>query len=174
MGEMPAGGANSMNEIVFEVAQEADGGFTAEALGESIFTQADGWDELKANVKEAVQAFYFDSVAPASIRLHLTRDEVSRSHETPTRSERRSTGQASLQALGIPENPSGWQSHHPSNPAASASPHCSAGAHASQNRYSERDPIRCCRAQERSERFHSQGHLTGLLERRSLRAGSRF
>jgi len=30
-----------MNELVFEIAQEADGGFTAEALGESIFTQAD-------------------------------------------------------------------------------------------------------------------------------------
>jgi hypothetical protein len=65
-----------MNELVFEVAQEADGGFTAEALGESIFTQADSWEELKANVCEAVQAFYFDSVAPASIRLHLIRDEV--------------------------------------------------------------------------------------------------
>jgi predicted RNase H-like HicB family nuclease len=65
-----------MNELVFEIAQEADGGFTAEALGESIFTQADTWEELKANVKEAVQAFYFDSAAPASIRLHLVRDEV--------------------------------------------------------------------------------------------------
>jgi hypothetical protein len=65
-----------MNELVFEVAQEADGGYTAEALGESIFTQADSWEELKANVREAVQTFYFDSVAPASIRLHLIRDEV--------------------------------------------------------------------------------------------------
>jgi hypothetical protein len=65
-----------MNELIFEVAQEADGGFTAEALGESIFTQADTWQELRTNVKEAVQAFYFDSVAPASVRLHLTRDEV--------------------------------------------------------------------------------------------------
>jgi hypothetical protein len=65
-----------MNELIFEVAQEVDGGYTAEALGESIFTQADSWDELKANVREAVQAFYFDSVAPASIRLHLIRDEV--------------------------------------------------------------------------------------------------
>ena len=71
-----AGGSNSMNELVFEIAQEADGGYTAEALGESIFTQADSWDELKANVREAVQAFYFDSAAPASIRLHLIRDEV--------------------------------------------------------------------------------------------------
>jgi hypothetical protein len=65
-----------MNEIVFEVAQESDGGFTAEALGESIFTQAHTWDQLRANVKEAVQAFYFDSAPPASIRLRLVRDEV--------------------------------------------------------------------------------------------------
>ncbi len=70
------GGTNTMNELVFEVAQEADGGFTAEALSESIFTQADSWEELKANVREAVQAFYFDSAAPAFIRLHLIRDEV--------------------------------------------------------------------------------------------------
>jgi len=65
-----------MKEIVFEVAQEADGGFIAEAIGESIFTQAGSWDELKANVKEAVKAFYFDSAPPASIRLRLVRDEV--------------------------------------------------------------------------------------------------
>jgi hypothetical protein len=40
-----------MKEIVFEIVQEADGGFTAEAIGESIFTQADNWDELRANSK---------------------------------------------------------------------------------------------------------------------------
>jgi len=65
-----------MNENVFEVEQDADGGFTAEVLGESIFTQADNWDELRANVREVVQAFYFDSAAPASIRLRLVRDKV--------------------------------------------------------------------------------------------------
>jgi hypothetical protein len=65
-----------MNEIVFEVTEDAQGGFTAEAIGESIFTQADSWDQLKVNVKEAVQAFYFDSIPPHSIRLHLVRDEV--------------------------------------------------------------------------------------------------
>jgi hypothetical protein len=65
-----------MKELMFEVTQEADGGFVAEAIGESIFTQADNWDELRANVREAVQAFYFDSVPPASIRLRLVRDEV--------------------------------------------------------------------------------------------------
>ncbi|MGB7190323.1 MAG: hypothetical protein WBD10_09320 [Acidobacteriaceae bacterium] len=64
-----------MNEIVFEVAEDADGGFTAKAIGESIFTQADNRDELKANVREAVQAFYFDATPPRSIRLRLVHDE---------------------------------------------------------------------------------------------------
>jgi len=66
----------SMKEIVFEVTQEEDGGYVAEALGESIFTQADSWEELRGNVREAVSAFYFDRDAPESIRLHLMRDEV--------------------------------------------------------------------------------------------------
>lgn len=69
-------GEIGMIEIVFKVIQESDGGYTAEAIGESIFTQADNWDGLKANVREAVQAFYFDSAPPASIRLRLVRDEL--------------------------------------------------------------------------------------------------
>jgi hypothetical protein len=67
---------STVTEIVFAVTQEADGGFVAEALGESIITQADTWDELRAHVREAVTAFYFDRPAPARVRLHLVRDEV--------------------------------------------------------------------------------------------------
>ncbi len=65
-----------MDELVFEVTQEADGGYVAECLNEDIFTQADTWGDLRANVLEAVRAFHFDSEAPARIRLHLVRDEV--------------------------------------------------------------------------------------------------
>jgi len=65
-----------MNELVFEITQEADGGFVAECLTEAIFTQADSWDELRFNVREAVNAFFGDSKKPGSIRLHLVRDEV--------------------------------------------------------------------------------------------------
>ena len=65
-----------MNEIVFEITQDANGGFSAECLTESIFTQGDTWDELRANVKEAVEAFYFDRSKPGRIRLHLVRDEM--------------------------------------------------------------------------------------------------
>ena len=65
-----------MNELVFDVTQEADGGFVAEALGESIFTEGNDWAELRANVLEAVKAFHFDRPAPKKIRLHLVRDEL--------------------------------------------------------------------------------------------------
>ncbi len=65
-----------MNELVFEVTQEADSGFVAECLTEAIFTQADTWAELRSNVREAVAAFFGDQDQPASIRLHLVRDEV--------------------------------------------------------------------------------------------------
>jgi predicted RNase H-like HicB family nuclease len=66
-----------MREIVFEVSQEPDGGYVAECLTEIIITQADDWDELRKNVKEAVTAFYFDRPErPSSIRLRLVRNEI--------------------------------------------------------------------------------------------------
>jgi len=66
-----------MNELVFEVTQEDDGGFCAECLSEHIFTQGDTWEALRQNVQEAVRAYYFDQPqAPARIRLHLVRDEL--------------------------------------------------------------------------------------------------
>jgi predicted RNase H-like HicB family nuclease len=65
-----------VSEIVFEVTQDADGGYCAECLTESIFTQGGTWDELRANVREAVEAFYFDQPRPSNVRLHLVRDEM--------------------------------------------------------------------------------------------------
>ncbi len=65
-----------MAELVFEVIQEQDGGYCAECLTENIFTEADTWDELRTNVREAVIAFFFDTKIPSRIRLHLVRDEI--------------------------------------------------------------------------------------------------
>ncbi len=65
-----------MNEIIFEVTQESDGGFVAECLTESIFTEADTWNKLRQNVQDAVEGYFFDSDKPDRIRLHLVRDEV--------------------------------------------------------------------------------------------------
>ena len=65
-----------MSELVFEVTQELDSGFVAECLSEPIFTQADTWELLRFNVKEATTAYFFDKPGPSAIRLHLVRDEL--------------------------------------------------------------------------------------------------
>lgn len=65
-----------MRELVFEVTQEEDGGYCAKAIGESIFTQGDTWEELREMALDAVKCHFLDEQAPASIRLHLIHDEV--------------------------------------------------------------------------------------------------
>lgn len=68
----------NMSEIIFEVREdEVGGGYTASALGVGIHTEADTLEDLRANVKEAVDC-YFDenTAAPKIIRLHFVRDEV--------------------------------------------------------------------------------------------------
>ncbi len=67
-----------MTEIIFEVrGDEADGGYTAAALGYGIHTQAESLEELRAMVKDAVHCYFDDSMqAPKIIRLHFVREEV--------------------------------------------------------------------------------------------------
>jgi len=64
-----------MAELIFEVIQEADGGFVAECLTEPIVTQGDDWASLRTAVSDAVQGYFFDSSAPQTVRLHLVKDE---------------------------------------------------------------------------------------------------
>ncbi len=63
-------------EIVFSVTQEGDDGYIAEGLAHDIFTQGNTWEELRANAREAVAAYFFDQPHPTAIRLHFMRDEV--------------------------------------------------------------------------------------------------
>jgi predicted RNase H-like HicB family nuclease len=65
-----------MTEILFTVEEAAEGGFTAQAVGHSIFTEADTLEELRQNVREAVECHFDDGKAPKLIRLHIVRDEV--------------------------------------------------------------------------------------------------
>ena len=48
-----------MNEIIFLVEEAPEGGYSAKALGESIFTEAEDLNELHTNVRDAV-ACHFD------------------------------------------------------------------------------------------------------------------
>ena len=65
-----------MSEIIFLVEEDPEGGYSAHALGQSIFTEGETWDELRQNALEAVAAYFFDGVAPQRIRFRLVRDEV--------------------------------------------------------------------------------------------------
>ena len=66
-----------MSEIIFEITEdEVDGGFTARALGHAIVTEADTWELLRANVREAVLCHFEEGHAPAIIRLHRVMDEL--------------------------------------------------------------------------------------------------
>jgi hypothetical protein len=65
-----------MNEIIFLVSEDAEGGYTARALGQSIYTEADTWDELRTAIKEAVHCHFDEGQAPAMIRLHRVHDEL--------------------------------------------------------------------------------------------------
>jgi predicted RNase H-like HicB family nuclease len=71
-------GASSVGEIIFEVREdEADGGYTASALGYGIHTQGDTVEELRTMVKDAVRCYFDETMdAPKIIRLHFVRDEV--------------------------------------------------------------------------------------------------
>ncbi len=101
-----------MKEIVFEITQEADGGYVAECLTENIVTEADSWNELRRNVKEAVTAYYFDSAQkPSTIRLHLIRDEFLASREAASRPEWSRARQRALSRVCIPRRSSGKQIH---------------------------------------------------------------
>lgn len=47
-----------MNKLIFLVEEALEGGYTALALGQSIFTEADTMDELRANIREVVKSHY--------------------------------------------------------------------------------------------------------------------
>ncbi len=64
-----------MTEIIFIVEESLEGGYTARALGESIFTEAETIEELKANVREAVECHFAPDKMPKIIRLHHVKEE---------------------------------------------------------------------------------------------------
>jgi len=65
-----------MHEIIFQVEEAAEGGYTARALGQSIFTEAESLEELRENVRDAVRCHFDEGSGPRMIRLHFIRDEI--------------------------------------------------------------------------------------------------
>ena len=69
---------STFSELIFEVSEdEIDGGYSASALGYGIHTQGDTIEELRENVKEAVECLFDETIRrPVFVRLHFVRDEV--------------------------------------------------------------------------------------------------
>lgn len=59
-------------ELTFEVREAEEGGYYTRALGEPIFTEGDTWDQLRANVLEAVSLHFEDAaVRPQTVHLRM-------------------------------------------------------------------------------------------------------
>jgi len=64
-------------ELIFEIRDAEEGGFYARALGHAIFTEADTWDKLRANVLEAVSLHFEEAeVRPRLVQMHYVKDEL--------------------------------------------------------------------------------------------------
>jgi predicted RNase H-like HicB family nuclease len=64
-----------VKETIFLVEEDPEGGFTAQALGYSIFTQGDTLEELKENIKDAIECHFDKEETPQLVRLHIVREE---------------------------------------------------------------------------------------------------
>ena len=65
-----------MNELIFVLEEAPEGGYTARALGASIFTEADNLAVLNDQVRDAVRCHFGEGQGPKVIRLHFVREEV--------------------------------------------------------------------------------------------------
>ncbi len=65
-----------MTELIFMVEEAPEGGYTARALGESIFTEADDHAGLRKQVRDAVRCHFEEGQQPKVIRLHFVREGV--------------------------------------------------------------------------------------------------
>jgi hypothetical protein len=69
-------GGSDVSEVIFIVEEAPEGGYTARALGASIFTEADDLRQLHAQVRDAVQCHFVEEERPKVIRLHFVREEL--------------------------------------------------------------------------------------------------
>ena len=60
---------DSTDDIIFMIEEAPEGGHTAQALGHSIFTEADNWNELKEAVQDAVRCHLEEGEQPTLVRL---------------------------------------------------------------------------------------------------------
>lgn len=65
-----------LKEVIFLVEEAPEGGYVAQALGYSVFTEADTWEELKEAVQDAVCCHFEEDERPALLHLRVVWEEV--------------------------------------------------------------------------------------------------
>lgn len=65
-----------VRELIFEVREAPEGGYTARAIGESIFAEVDGWEALEGQIRDAVDCHFEEGARPGIVRLHFVRDQI--------------------------------------------------------------------------------------------------
>ena len=65
-----------IKEIIFQIEESIEGGYEAKAIGYSIFTEGETYEEVKANIREAIKCHFEENEKPSIVRLHLVKDEV--------------------------------------------------------------------------------------------------
>ena len=58
-----------MEEVIFLVEEAPEGGYTARALGASLFTEAEDMAELRDQVRDAVRCHFDEGQGPRIVRL---------------------------------------------------------------------------------------------------------
>ena len=64
-----------LKEIIFIVEEDLEKGYTAQALGYSIFTEGENIKKLKENIKDALKCHFDKKELPLFVRLHIVKEE---------------------------------------------------------------------------------------------------
>jgi len=65
-----------ISEIIFTITESFDGGYEAQAVGYSIFTQSDSYAELPEILRDAVKCHFDEGQVPSLIRMQFVKHEV--------------------------------------------------------------------------------------------------
>jgi predicted RNase H-like HicB family nuclease len=65
-----------MQELIFVVEEALEGGYTACALSESIFTEGDTLPDLYEMIRDAIHCHFDAGKEPEKVRLKFVREEL--------------------------------------------------------------------------------------------------
>ncbi len=68
--------SRKLKEVVFEISEDVQKGFCARCVTENVSMQAETWDKLRANIRQAVKSLPHGHYRPDQVQLHIVHDEM--------------------------------------------------------------------------------------------------